>query len=180
MGDVMAKSTDLNTSGPVDAAATPADSREQRLVAFAEQLGWIVGTVQGKAEGWLNSEAMTAQISKVRDSASALLEQLRPTQKAGAAKSSPRAKAVQNDRKAGNTKVSSKGKVASKVRASATSGLSTRTGNKGRSGGVVDAPGKKHRKPVPSESGATGSPRGQGERLAKLKALNQNRVQRRG
>jgi hypothetical protein len=50
----------------------------------------------------------------------------------------------------------------------------------GRSGGVVDAPGKKHRKPMPSESGATGAPRGEGSRIAKLKAVNQNRVQRRG
>ena len=29
-----------------------------------------------------------------------------------------------------------------------------RGGNRGRSGGVVDAPGKKHRKPMPSDPGA--------------------------
>jgi len=29
-----------------------------------------------------------------------------------------------------------------------------RGGNKGRSGGVVDAPGKKHRKPMPTDPGA--------------------------
>ena len=70
----MAKRKDLNTSGPDrNNAGSPAETKEQRLVAFAEQLGWIVGTVQGKAEGWLNSEALTTQISKVRDSASALL-----------------------------------------------------------------------------------------------------------
>ena len=69
----MAKRSDLNTSGPEpgEAPGSTTDSKEQRLVAFAEQLGWIVGTVQRKAEGWLNSEALTAQISKVRDSASA-------------------------------------------------------------------------------------------------------------
>jgi hypothetical protein len=156
----MAKRKDLNTSGPDrNNAGSPAESKEQRLVAFAEQLGWIVGTVQGKAEGWLNSEALTTQISKVRDSASALLDQLRSS----------------------DTKSSSKGKVASKVRASATSGANTKRGSsKGRSGGVVDAPGKKHRKPVPSESGATGLPRGQGSRISKLTSHKQNRIQRRG
>jgi hypothetical protein len=156
----MAKRSDLTTSGPDQGNAdSAAQSKEQRLVAFAEQLGWIVGTVQGKAEGWLNSEALTTQISKVRDSASALLEQIRPTP----------------------TKISSKGKVAAKVRASGTSGAAnTKSGSKGRSGGVVDAPGKKHRKPVPSETGATGSPRGQGSRISKLTSHKQNRVQRRG
>ena len=130
----MAKRSDLNTSGPDQGNAdSAAQSKEQRLVAFAEQLGWIVGTVQGKAEGWLNSEALATQISKVRDSASALLEQIRPTP----------------------TKISSKGKVAAKVRASGTSGAAnTKSGSKGRSGGVVDAPGKKHRKPAPRDSRA--------------------------
>src|SRR5260221_242980 len=80
----MAKRHDLNISGPGPSgdAGSPTDSKEQRLVAFAEQLGWIAGTIQGKAEGWLNSEALTAQISKVRDSATALPDQLRPAQTA--------------------------------------------------------------------------------------------------
>lgn len=84
-------------------------------------------------------------------------------------------------RSAGTAKISSKGRVASKVRASATSGgANTKGRDKGRSGGAVDAPGKKHRKPMPSESGATGAPRGEGSRIAKLTAHTQNRVQRRG
>ena len=174
----MAKRKDLNTSGPgqSDNASSLPDSKEQRLVAFAEQLGWIAGTIQGKAEGWLNSEALTAQISKVRDSATALLEQLRPAQTAGPSQASDVVSANK-----GKAKPSSKGRVASKVRASRTSGgIATKSGNKGRSGGVVDAPRKKHRGPTPSESGATGAPRGEGSRIAKLKARNQNRVQRRG
>jgi hypothetical protein len=195
----MAKRNDLNTSAAErdDAAGATTQSKEQRLVAFAEQLGWLAGTIQGKAEGWLNNETLTAQISKVRDGASALLEQLRPAQTAGSARPSggnassdgggakakpeTRAKGADTSEDAGNTRISLKGKVASKVRASATSGrVSAKSGSKGRSGGAVDAPGKKHRKPMPSESGATGSPRGQGSRIAKLKARNQNRVQRRG
>ena len=49
---------------------------EQRVIAFAEQLGRIVGTVQAKAEGWMDREALNKQIASVRDSASELLEQL--------------------------------------------------------------------------------------------------------
>ena len=193
----MAKRDDLNTSGPgrKDAADSASESKEQRLVAFAEQLGWIVGTIQGKAEGWLDSDVLTAQISKVRDSASALLNQLRPATIAGSQRTSGAntngagskdktafpSKGGGNRRAAGKAQISAKGTVASKVRASATSGATnTTSGTKGRSGGAVDAPGKKHRKPMPSESGATGTPRGEGSRIAKLKALNQNRVQRRG
>src|SRR4051812_24749154 len=81
----MAKRKDLNTSGRArnnNAPGSTTAAHEQRLVAFAEQLGWVVGTIQGKAEGWLDSEALIAQISKVRDSASALLTQLRPAPKA--------------------------------------------------------------------------------------------------
>ena len=35
------------------------------------------------------------------------------------------------------------------------SGATVRAGNTGRSGGVVDAPGKKHRKPKPTDPGAS-------------------------
>jgi hypothetical protein len=192
----MAKRNDLNTSRsePNEQGSTAA-SREQRLVAFAEQLGWVAGTIQAKAEGWLNSEALTAQISRVRDSATALLEQLRPAEPAeprpapgagtspGGSSDKPARRTTSGDtgKSAARTKVSSKGKVASKVRASATrGGVNPKSGNSGRSGGAVDAPGKKHRKPTPSESAATGAPRGEGARIAKLKAINQNRMQRRG
>jgi hypothetical protein len=193
----MAKRDDLNTSGAgrKDGADSTRASKEQGLVAFAEQLGWIVGTIQGKAEGWLDSDVLTAQISKVRDSASTLLNQLRPatmaesrqtsranTDGAGSKdKAALPSKGGANRRVAAKGQMSAKGTVASKVRASATGGATnTADGGKGRSGGVVDAPGKKHRKPVPSESAATGTPRGEGSRIAKLKARNQNRMQRRG
>ena len=55
---------------------TTADALEQRVVAFAEQLGRIAGTFQAKAEGWMNLEALNKQIASVRDSAADLLEQL--------------------------------------------------------------------------------------------------------
>ena len=36
--------------------ATTADAMEQRVVAFAEQLGRIAGTIQAKAEGSMDRE----------------------------------------------------------------------------------------------------------------------------
>ena len=71
----------------------------------------IAGSLQAKAEGWMDRERLNAQFASVRDGAADLLEQL-----AG-----------------GATKASS---------------------GRGRSGGVVDAPGKKHRKPLPPDPGA--------------------------
>jgi hypothetical protein len=109
--------TTTNTS-----AATTAQAIEQRVVAFAEQLGRMAGTIQAKAEGWMDRETLNRQIAGVRDGAADLLEQL-----AG-----------------GATKASKKTPAAAPGR----------RGNKGRSGGVVDAPGKKHRKPSPTDPGA--------------------------
>jgi hypothetical protein len=127
-GARMAKHDDgtkgTNTGATTTSAsdATAADAMEQRVMAFAEQLGRIAGTVQAKAEGWMDRETLNKQIAKVRDGAADLLEQL--------AGSAPKA----------STK---------KPAAAAARGAS-----KGRSRGVVDAPGKKHRKPMPTDPGA--------------------------
>jgi hypothetical protein len=191
----MAKRDDgTTTPGTEGTAGATADALEQKMMVFAEQLGRIVGTVQAKAEGWLDRDALNAQISTVRDSASELLNQLGGAAKAAAGSPAAALRKIAGDPKgrdtgttksgakgkgAATSKVSAKGKVASKVKASATSGATNTKGSKGRSGGAVDAPGKKHRKPMPSESGATGNPRGEGSRIAKLKAANQGRVQQR-
>jgi hypothetical protein len=103
------------------------DAMEQRVVAFAEQLGRIAGAVQAKTEGWMDRDALNEQIAAVRDSASDLLEQLKTT--------------VSN--------MASGEKVQSKKTTAAASAKS-----RGRSGGAVDAPGKKHRKPMPQDSRA--------------------------
>lgn len=105
-----------------DASGPMEDALEQRVAAFAEQLGRIAGTFQAKAEGWMNREALTEQIASVRDGAAELLEHLAD----GA--TTP----------------------ATRVPAAAAAHGTT----KGRSGGVVDAPGKKHRKPLPADPGA--------------------------
>lgn len=109
------------TSAPSEGAMTGA--MEQQVVAFAEQLGRIVGTVQAKTEGWTDRDALNKQIAGVRDSAVELLEQLKTT----VTKATNRAKAAKK----------TAGGAAAKSR--------------GRSGGVVDAPGKKHRRPAPND-----------------------------
>jgi len=149
----MAKTNDTAKaaqSGTAAASNSTAETMEQQIIAFAEQLGRVVGTVQAKAEGWLDRDALKEQLSRIRDGASALLEQL----------------GVQTDAK----KV-----TGSKATANA--------GNRGRSGGVVDAPGKKHRKPTPSAPVRNASARANAAdagRIAKMKAGNASHRRGRG
>jgi hypothetical protein len=119
--DTGTKRTNNGTTTVDASGATTANAVEQRVVEFAEQLGRIAGTVQAKAEGWMDRETLTEQIASVRDGAADLLKQLA----------------------AGATMVSKKPVAAA-----------ARRGNKGRSGGRVDAPGKKHREPMPTDPGA--------------------------
>jgi hypothetical protein len=107
-------------SGTTTASAATTAAMEQRVLAFAEQLGRIIGTVQAKAEGWMDREAFKQQIAGVRDGAADLLAQL-----AGAT-----AKAAKKKKRAAPL---------------------ARGGAKGRSGGTVDARGKKHRKALPRD-----------------------------
>jgi hypothetical protein len=111
-----------DTASNASGATTP-DTMEQRVLAFAEQVGRIAGTLQAKAEGWMEHETLSTQIASVRDGAANLLAQLA----------------------AGATKVLEKKPAAAEVR----------PGTRGRSGGAVDAPGKKHRKPLPRDPGAS-------------------------
>ena len=113
----------MAAANPAADSAMTTDAMEQRVIAFAEQLGRVYGTVQAKAEGWMDREALNKQIAGVRDSAAELLEQL-------------------------SDGVTSLTKSATKTAVSAASSAK----NTGRSGGVVDAPGKKHRKPAPKDA----------------------------
>jgi hypothetical protein len=108
-----------------DAAAN--DAMERRVVAFAEQLGRIVGTVQARAEGWMDRDALNKQIASVRDGAADLLEQL-------------------SDGVSNVTGAASKATGIGAGTASAPAATSS-----SRSRGAVDAPGKKHRKPAPRD-----------------------------
>jgi hypothetical protein len=76
-----------NTGAATTAASgSVVDTMEQRVVAFAEQLGRMAGTVQAKAEGWMDRDVLNEQIASVRDSAAELLEHL----SGGAVKAAPK------------------------------------------------------------------------------------------
>lgn len=47
---------------------------EQKVVALAEQLGWVLGTVQAKADGWLDRERLRKELGRIRDGAAELLD----------------------------------------------------------------------------------------------------------
>ena len=75
---------------PEKSETTTADAMEQRVMAFAEQLGRMVGTIQAKADGWMDRETLNKQVASVRDEATRLLEQLA----GGAKKATKKAKAA--------------------------------------------------------------------------------------
>jgi hypothetical protein len=68
-------------------SATLGAAMERRVLAFAKQLGWAVGTLQMKTEGLVDRDALNTQLAAVRDGAQKLLHQL------GAAPTSTRKKA---------------------------------------------------------------------------------------
>jgi len=95
---------------------------EERVVAFAEQLGRIAGTVHAKAAGWMDGDELKKELARVRDGAADLLQRLTPD-----------APAVAENR--------------------STAGAAPRR-SRARSRGMVDAPGKTHRPPMPTDPGA--------------------------
>src|SRR5688572_20026291 len=127
----MAKRKNATTRAP--GATTTADTMEGRVLAFAEELGRIAGTVQAKAEGWMNRETLTRQMAGVRDGAAELLDHLGLGALA-ARKATPAKRATTGRKTAARTSAASK--------------------TQGRSGGVVDAPGKKRRKRLPADPDA--------------------------
>ncbi len=185
-----ASSSNRRTTGSPD----PRFSKplERRMLAFAEQLGQVVGAVHTTAEGWMDKGSLGAQLASVRDGATELLRQLA----AGAAKATRQAatKAAPRSTRAKRATTSKTaagpgaGRAAGKVSAPApgkrtgsptgraaktgstgragTTGTTSRTAKSGakaatssaapgraggRSGGRVDAPGKRHRAPAPSD-----------------------------
>ena len=59
-----------------DALEKTSDLIEQKVVAFAEQLGLFIGAVQAKAEAWLDRKALSKEGGRIRDSAADLLDQV--------------------------------------------------------------------------------------------------------
>ena len=48
----------------------------EQAIALAEQLGRITGPLEGTAESWINRQTLTDQLTRVRDSATQMLEGL--------------------------------------------------------------------------------------------------------
>ena len=89
---------------------------EEHVVAFAEQLGRLIGTVESNSERWVDQKALNDQLTQIRDGAVELLNHLGGAIASGRAAAKPQ-------------------KTQPKAATPA-----------GRSGGTVDAPGKTHRK----------------------------------
>jgi hypothetical protein len=89
---------------------------ENQILSFAEQLGYVAGSIETRAEGLVDRKKLSRQLTTVRDGAKRLLDQLATG-------------------------------VASRVRRKP---APKRPVRKARSGGTVDAPGKKHRRPSPA------------------------------
>ena len=161
-----------------DAAAT-VQSAEDRFIALAEQLGRIVGTMQAKAGAFLDRDALTQQIAQVRDGATHLLEQLgvspNGTTSEGGDSQPPAGSGQASSRRADNRRQPQNTRPAPKGRgrSSAAAGEPDEGATRPRSRGAVDAPGKKHRKPVPNEPVPAARP--DTTRLTKMKTLNANR-----
>ena len=111
-----------SSTAPTTSSGTPrVDGVEERVLAFAQQLGRFARTLQAKTAGWMDGDTLKKELARVRDGAADLLEQLTADAPA-AAENRPTAEAIRSSR--------------------------------GRSGGIVDAPGKKHRPPMPTDPGA--------------------------
>jgi hypothetical protein len=115
---------------------TASDAVEQKVVALAEQMGRLIGTVQARAEGWLDPQYMRDQLTRIQNGATDLLSHL--------------------------------GHAAGKPDESTPQPAGPQS--RGRSGGKVDAPGKKHRPPPPS----TRPKKPSDGRVAKLEAENRS------
>ena len=53
------------------------DPIEAGVVAFAAQLGTLVGTVQARAEGWLDRKTLSQELGRILDGTADLLEQVK-------------------------------------------------------------------------------------------------------
>ena len=144
----MARSTARGKAGEPPSSSRPAaDPVEQKVVALAEQMGRLIGTIQAKAEGWLEGQSLHDQLNRIRESAAEVLTNLTQA-RASRASSGGKPEAADTTR---------------------TSSSTPTTSARGGSGGVVDAPGKKHRAPAPTAHGVKHSD----ERIAKMKLANE-------
>jgi len=106
------------------ANAGPSAPMEGRIVALAEQLGWLVGAAQARTGEWLDKARIADQLTRIRDGASELLAQVQAS-----------VEPQKGVAKGAGTSGSSSGRLADTVH------------------DKVHAPGKRHRGPLPSQRG---------------------------
>jgi hypothetical protein len=147
---------------------------EQRVVAFAEQLGRMVGTVERKATGWLDMASLSDQVTRIRDGAADLLSHLGGRDGGSRAEaiatvgSHPESPVPDNASQSVDGEVS---RVRDRKPASPRPAKSRAVSTGGGSRDRVAAPLKAHRKPPPSVAGAKHSD----EEIAKARASDRNR-----
>ena len=64
---------------------------QERVLALAQQLGRLIGTVEQKAKGWVDQDALNKQVTQIRDSANELLDHLGSAIASGRAESAAEA-----------------------------------------------------------------------------------------
>jgi len=121
-------------------AKKTSDPIEERVVAFAKHLGSMVGTVEAKAEGWLDRKALTTELGRIRDKAAELLD--RVNRETSSARTAAKETATSRAQTAAKQTAASPAQTAAKP---------TPASGTPPTRGPVDAPGKRHRQPLPNE-----------------------------
>jgi len=121
----------------------------EQAIALAEELGRIAGTIGGTAESWLNRQQLADQLTRVRDSATQMLQGL----SAGVAK--------------GRKLVEVRGAKAKKAKRAPAAAAR-------QAADPAHAPGKRRRKPAPSTPGVKKS----NETIPKARLAEANRQRR--
>ncbi|HEX8028870.1 MAG TPA: hypothetical protein VF491_10435 [Vicinamibacterales bacterium] len=149
----MARKSEKGQSTTNKAAIEPApeaSALESGVVKLAEQLGWFVGTVQAKTDGWLDNETLKQQMTQIRDGASQLLEQVNRAGAAAGESATKLATAAKSAMPAMPVMPATKAKKAEAAKREAAAQ------KRQQSRKAVAAPGKKHRKPPPQDKGQRG------------------------
>ena len=154
----MAHKTSASKTGGATPRSATAAELEQKVVALAEQMGQLIVTVQGKAEGSVDPNAVEMQLTRIRESAANVLTLLASAKESTSEGAPP------------NSKTSRK----TSGEQGAATGTSRSTADRRARVDPAHAPGKKHRPPIPTASGVKHSD----ERIAKLRLADAIRRRR--
>jgi hypothetical protein len=142
------------TGGKAAAGTDTQEAMNARLADMAEQLGRMAGRLAAKADAMGDQQALGRQLATMRDNAAGMLAQLR-------GRAAEAVAAAQASVKSGTAKAARSAKRGTGAKAAKAAKAPARATT--RSGGVVDAPGKKHRTPPPAVLGS-GAAAGQSAR----------------